>query len=255
MEWCKEYTLRLAEGNRFMLCVWPEHCLIGTPGHAVAPVLNEALQYWTGRRLHNIAYLHKGMNNMTEMYSCIQAEVSVETDRTTIKNTELMRKLLTCKRLMICGQASTHSVHFTAVDILHDCPAGHEARMVLLTDAMSPVAGLKEKETEFLTYCKSKGVTLSTTTKVFSVPYCTYAEKDEAAEGLKPLAKNGTGWTDATADPVATPRSSFSFLNMSLFDGRGSFISSVDGSANSVSANSVSTGGGGGESAREGTKD
>lgn len=232
MEWCKEYTSRLTEGNRFMLCIWPEHCLIGTPGHAVAPVLNEALQYWTSHRLRNIGYLHKGMNNLTEMYSCIQAEVSVEIDRTTMKNTELMRKLLTCRRLIICGQASTHSVHFTAIDILHDCPSGHESRMVLLTDAMSPVEGCEDKEVEFLAYCKNKGVTLSTTDKVFSLPYCLDIHSEDGSlgskDGFKPLVRNGSEKTDLTIDSKNTEAtatgnsvnqgSRFSILNLSFFD-------------------------------------
>ena len=260
MEWCKEYTLRLTEGNRFMLCIWPEHCLIGTPGHAVAPVLNNALQYWSGHRLRNIGYLHKGMNNLTEMYSCMQAEVSVEIDRTTIKNASLMRKLLTAKRLMICGEASSHSVHFTAVDILHDCPPGHESRMVLLTDAMSPVAGLQEKEKEFLAYCKGKGVTLSTTTKVFSLPHYAEGPIDDptAKEEFKSLERKGSEKTDLTIDSKGTEASSssFTFLNLSLFDayslrgsgafssgsgrGSGSGSSSTDGDGTGVGEDSSS---------------
>jgi hypothetical protein len=148
LAWCKEYTAQLAEGNRFMHCIWPEHCLIGTKGQCVVPCVNAALQHWAGKRLRNIRYVHKGMNNLTEMYSCVQADVPVDTDPTTLKNTELMRKLLSCKRLMICGQASTHSVHFTTLDILHDCPSGHEGRMVLLVDAMSPVTGCEDKAVE-----------------------------------------------------------------------------------------------------------
>ena len=187
LAWCKEYTAQLAEGNRFMHCIWPEHCLIGTPGQTVVPCINDALQYWCGRRLRNIRYVHKGMNNLTEMYSCIQADVPVDTDPTTLKNTELMKKLLSCKRLMICGQASTHSVHFTVLDILHDCPVDHTARMVLLIDAMSPVAGLEEKEKEFIEYVASKGVTICTTTEVFDIPMIplpcesTYTVVDDAS--------------------------------------------------------------------------
>ena len=102
-----------------------------------------------------------------------------------------MKKLLSCKRLMICGQASTHSVHFTVLDILHDCPADHTARMVLLVDAMSPVAGLEEKEKEFIEYVAGKGVTICTTTEVFDIPTIplpcesTYTVIDESRHGGK----------------------------------------------------------------------
>lgn len=170
LAWCKEYTLKLMEGNRFIHCIWPEHCLIGTSGNNVVPIINDALQHWAGKRKRNIRYVHKGMNNLTEMYSCIQADVPIDEDPSTLKNMELMRKLLSCKRLMICGQSSSHSVHFTTLDILHDCPHGHEGRMVLLVDAMSPVTGCEEKGIEFLEYCEQKGVTISTTQEIFSIP-------------------------------------------------------------------------------------
>ena len=28
LEWCKEYTRRLEEGGKFVLTIWPEHCLV-----------------------------------------------------------------------------------------------------------------------------------------------------------------------------------------------------------------------------------
>ena len=30
LQWCIEYTKRLESKGRFQLCIWPEHCLIGT---------------------------------------------------------------------------------------------------------------------------------------------------------------------------------------------------------------------------------
>ena len=162
MAWCLEYTAQLSENNRFMLCIWPEHCLIGSTGHAVVPVLNDALQYWTGRRLRSIRYLHKGMNNLTEMYSCIQADVPIDTDPATRKNTEMLKKLLRCKRLIICGQSSSHSVHFTTTDLLFACPTNHEERIVLLVDAISPSLGCEEQARAFIEYVESKGNALPT---------------------------------------------------------------------------------------------
>ena len=41
-EWALSYARALDAGGRFKICVWPEHCLIGTPGHAVVPQINEA---------------------------------------------------------------------------------------------------------------------------------------------------------------------------------------------------------------------
>ena len=66
------------------------------------PILNDALQIWAAKRMRVIRYLHKGMNCLTEMYSAIQADIPIDTDPTTLKNPELMRKLLSCKRVSTC---------------------------------------------------------------------------------------------------------------------------------------------------------
>jgi nicotinamidase-related amidase len=50
------------------MCIWPEHCLIGSPGHCVVPVLNAALQQWAGNKMRTVNYIMKGTNCMTEMY-------------------------------------------------------------------------------------------------------------------------------------------------------------------------------------------
>lgn len=64
----KFYTKELEAKGRFKLIIWPDHCLIGTPGHAVYPPLNEALQEWAGTKLNTINYIMKGSNCLTEMY-------------------------------------------------------------------------------------------------------------------------------------------------------------------------------------------
>ena len=43
-QWGLEYVEGLERNGRFQLCVWPNHCLIGTTGHAVEPAINDALQ-------------------------------------------------------------------------------------------------------------------------------------------------------------------------------------------------------------------
>jgi hypothetical protein len=102
---------------------------IGTPGHAVVPKLNEALQYWAGKRMRQIRYVHKGMNCLTEMYSAIQADVPIDTDPTTMKNPELMRKLLCCRRVsgrLKGSQPSsqgTHSIRVNHLCILMPYPS------------------------------------------------------------------------------------------------------------------------------------
>jgi nicotinamidase/pyrazinamidase len=64
-------------------------------GHAVADNINNALQAWSVANLKTINYVLKGQNCLTEMYSCIEAEVPVPTD----PNTQTNKKLLSALQL------------------------------------------------------------------------------------------------------------------------------------------------------------
>lgn len=81
------YVQTLQKNKRFVMCIWPEHCLIGTPGHAVSPLLNPALQNWAGHHLRTIDYVLKGQNCLTEMYSALKADVVIGSDPSTALNT------------------------------------------------------------------------------------------------------------------------------------------------------------------------
>ena len=70
--WSIDYSKKLEKGaNQFKLCIWPDHCLIGTLGHTIEPNIQAALSEWN---LHpnnlskKIKYITKGMNCLTEMY-------------------------------------------------------------------------------------------------------------------------------------------------------------------------------------------
>lgn len=90
---CLAYTKLLESQGKFTLCIWPEHCLIGSVGHSVVPVLNHALQVWAGTRFKEVHYVMKGQNCLTEMYSAIKADYIIETDRRTQLDPVLMEEL------------------------------------------------------------------------------------------------------------------------------------------------------------------
>jgi nicotinamidase-related amidase len=48
--WGLTYVTTLAQNKRFTLLIWPEHCLIGTSGHAVVDSVNAALHGWCAER-------------------------------------------------------------------------------------------------------------------------------------------------------------------------------------------------------------
>ena len=142
-EWALTYCKRLEEGDHFTHTIWPEHCLLGDPGHAVSPILLPALLNWSKTRERSITWVLKGQNNRTEMYSALMAEVEVDDDPTTKLNTGLIATLANHSLVIVCGEAKSHCVNYTLRDLLDGWPSNRktEANVVLMSDGTSPVAG------------------------------------------------------------------------------------------------------------------
>ena len=148
LEYVKGYTRSLEAKGRFVVCIWPEHCLIGTPGHAVVPVLNDALQEWVKTQMKTIQYIHKGMNCLTEMYSALAAEVPVIDDSSTHLNQDLIDTLHTADTVLICGEAKSHCVNYTMRDLADHWNKDMSA-LVLLSNCTSAVPGFEESAERF----------------------------------------------------------------------------------------------------------
>jgi nicotinamidase-related amidase len=159
LQHAKGYTRALEEKGRFVLCVWPEHCLIGTPGHAVVPVLNEALQGWVMANMKVVEYIPKGINCQTEMYSALSAEVPVPGDASTELNTALLDRLHQAKQVLICGEAKSHCVNYTMRDLLANWTKD-PSQLVLLEDCASAVPGFEADADSFVADMKAAGCTV-----------------------------------------------------------------------------------------------
>ena len=151
------------EGNRFKLCIWPEHCIIGSPGHNVRPVILAAVNDWAESRMKEVVFVCKGQNCLTEMYSALRAEVPVESDERTLLNTGLLRMLQESRHLVVCGQALSHCVNFTVRDLVENYDVDGLGTISILRDGTSVVPGFEEAGNTFLADMKSKGLRIVTT--------------------------------------------------------------------------------------------
>ncbi len=97
--WCHRYLTSLEKLDRFKHTIWPTHCIIGSKGHSVVPVLQQALQDWEEVSGKSVFYVMKGMNIRTEMYSVMAAEVEDPEDATTGLNEELLGMLRICDKV------------------------------------------------------------------------------------------------------------------------------------------------------------
>lgn len=167
MEHCKKYCEALERGDKEALCIWPYHCLIGTPGHNVKASISDALHDWTSKCGKNVQYVMKGQNMLTEHYSALQADVPIEEDRATLLNETLMEKFQEASKIVVCGQAKSHCVNHTVRDMIHNLKHPSDAsKIILLEDGMSPVAGFESVAENFSAFCKERGVLTSTCSEI-----------------------------------------------------------------------------------------
>ena len=162
------YVKALETSGRFQLCVWPEHCVIGSPGHNVTQPVLDGLRAWTESRREAVDYVLKGQNCFTEMYSALRAEVEVEGDEATGLNRELIEKLSTRERVLVCGQAQSHCVNFTVRDLVEHWPESERHRIWLLEDAMSSVPGFEAEGDAFIADMKAAGLTVVPAAEAFA---------------------------------------------------------------------------------------
>ena len=144
------YLEALEKGGRYPHTIWPEHCLIGSEGHAVVPPLFEALQEWS-QRFAMVDFVTKGSNPWTEHFSAVQAEVPDPDDPSTQVNLRMVSTLEDADVVLLAGEASSHCLANTVRDIVARFGDPSTVRKLhLLTDATSPVPGFESYADDFL---------------------------------------------------------------------------------------------------------
>jgi nicotinamidase-related amidase len=159
-----DYARGLEKGGRYPLCIWPPHCLIGTPGASVAPELMEALNVWATKKLATVDFVAKGSNPLTEHYSAIQAEVPDPSDPKTMVNASFVKTLMDADQVAVAGEAGSHCLANTVRDVANQF--GDDslvAKIVLLEDATSSVPGFEKYYDDFRAEMTRRGMKISTT--------------------------------------------------------------------------------------------
>ena len=163
------YAQALEQQGNYPLMVWPEHCLIGTPGHNVQDDLVKALQRWERQAFANVDYVTKGTNAFTEHYGALMAEVPDPQDPTTGLNTQFLEILMRADIVAIAGEALSHCVRSTVQQIADNIGEDHIKKFYILTDAVSPVPAVPNgpdfpaMAQQWLKDMEARGMVLTTT--------------------------------------------------------------------------------------------
>jgi len=157
-----EYVATLEKNGRYPLCIWPPHCLIGSPGATIVPELFETLLAWESD-FAMVDTVTKGSNFWTEHYSAVQADVPDPEDPGTQLNWALIEVLQKADIILLAGEARSHCLANTVVDIADNFGEENIKKMVLLDDATSDVTGCEDMGKDFVTAMTARGMQRSTT--------------------------------------------------------------------------------------------
>ena len=164
--WVVEYVHKLEDNGRYPWCIWPPHCLIGSWGYGIIPVLFNALIRWESN-FRMVDKITKGSNFKTEHYSALQADVPDPEDPGTLLNTEFLQIQEDADIIGLTGQALDFCLANTVRDTADNFGDENIKKLVLITDCTSSVnaPGLEHLGKDFITELTGRGMQVSTSTK------------------------------------------------------------------------------------------
>jgi nicotinamidase-related amidase len=159
-----DYVESLQKNNRYQLCIWPEHCLIGSPGACIYPPLFASLRKWVRSNIGAFNPVTKGSNFYTEHYSAVVADVPDSQDPSTQLNTDFIKTLMEADILLVAGEARNFCLANTVRDVANGFnDDSYIKKMYLITDATSDVPGFGDLGDNFVRDMSLKGMNLTTT--------------------------------------------------------------------------------------------
>ena len=140
------FVRTLAERDKFPLRIWPYHAMLGGIGHALAPIVEEAVFFHSIARRSPPRFEVKGRHPLTEHYSALHPEVRSDENGGTLAsaNRDLVETLFGFDALIVAGQAKSHCLAWTVDDLLGEALARDASlvkRIHLLEDCRSSAPG------------------------------------------------------------------------------------------------------------------
>ncbi len=142
------YCKKVVEGGhtgKYMLYIWPEHCILGSEGHNLVGLMQEARLFHSYVRGAQNSPQVKGGNPLTENYSIFGPEVTERYDQKGAiaqRNVSLLKTLLDYDAVIIAGQAASHCVKSSIDDLVKEILVKDKAlaqKVYVLRDCTSSV--------------------------------------------------------------------------------------------------------------------
>lgn len=136
-----KYLEDLEANGEFPHTIWPDHCLMGTPGQALLPIYFETLKNWQNKNRKWVNFIRKGENPYTEHFGIFRANVPVPEDSSTQVNQGAFKAMNDADEIYLYGQARTHCVINSLKQMLEIAPQ-LASKIKVIGDCTSNVANL-----------------------------------------------------------------------------------------------------------------
>lgn len=149
-----KYLDTLEQQGEFVHVIWPSHCLIGTPGHAIDTIVYDAIKaYDSEKGAAGCVFVTKGAHPLTEHFGAFRAQVPIAGVASTEVNMPLLKTLAEYENVYLAGQAKSHCVANTLKQALQYVP-DLAKKFIILEDCMSSVPGGPDPSNASLTFEK-----------------------------------------------------------------------------------------------------
>lgn len=163
-QWGLSYAENLEKNGKYPLRIWPPHCITGSANHALDPHFSDACREWQRKAWDTVDFQMKGSNPLTEHYSIFRAEVPVDGDISTYLNVPLMTSLREAGTTFVMGEALSHCVKFSILDLLSEIGEDYAKKFIFLEDTSSSVSTYEEDGIQFISDMKKLGMNFAKTT-------------------------------------------------------------------------------------------
>lgn len=162
-ELAKQYLCALEKEDEFAHVIWPEHCITGSEGEAIVSELMRAVEKWA-RKGNYFELIRKGEYPYAEHFGALRANISVENEKATHLNKKLIERLESFDVIYVAGEAKSHCVATTIKQMLEI--KGLAAKIVILEDCMSDVAGFEGVATPILMEASNQGAHIAKSVEI-----------------------------------------------------------------------------------------
>jgi nicotinamidase/pyrazinamidase len=171
-DWALKYTKTLQDTGQTPLIIWPEHCMIGTPGAAIVPALFEAIHWLSLVRKIQPNFMFKGSVAQTEHYGPFRACVKVDNNLQSHLNTHMLDMIAGHDEIVFVGEAEDFCVKQGMTQTMEYFGTKHPdvlKKIVFLRDCTSMVFPAQRAEADkFLANMSGQGIRISTSQELLA---------------------------------------------------------------------------------------